>query len=242
MWRWASGSERNRPKPRSPNGARELQIFCPLSFQPPSTLVAVEHAARPGRCRTRLGPGLGPDLLAAGHFRQHPLELFLGAVREQCRRQHRGAVGAGPARAPARKYSSSNTTHCSRVASRPPYSLGHAITDSPASKSTLSQRRCCSKPSRVSYDFGREATPGWLPGSRGPRPGRPRSRRRNSGPLHPFSGPLLRSTGLITLPPGFRGSTSRNSTDRGTLKFARCSRVWAITAASSSATPGLSTT
>ena len=34
-----------------------------------------------------------------------------------------------------------------------------------------------------------------------------------------------RNCGLTTLPPGLRGSTSRNSTDRGVLKFAKCSRV-----------------
>ncbi len=52
--------------------------------------------------------------------------------------------------APARKYSSSKTTHCSRVASRPPYFSGQVITESPASNNTRSQCRCCSKPSAVS--------------------------------------------------------------------------------------------
>src|SRR5690606_32171692 len=47
--------------------------------------------------------------------------------------------------------------------------------------------------------------------------------------------------GLTTLPPGLRGSASRNSTDRGTLKLAKCCRVCAITVSASSSTPGLAT-
>ena len=72
-------------------------------------LLAVEQppAVGPGGRRAQrrqvtagfgFGPGLGPDLLTTGHFRQDAVALFFGAVREQRRRQHRGAVGAGSTR------------------------------------------------------------------------------------------------------------------------------------------------
>ena len=87
------------------------QPECPLAERRPRTpdLLAVEQPAAVGlgrrraqrrqvAARLRLRPRLRPDLLAAGHLRQHPVELLLGAVREQRRREHRGAVGAGPSR------------------------------------------------------------------------------------------------------------------------------------------------
>ena len=43
--RGASGSERKSPNAQSANTARVLQVFCPLSTQPPSTLVAVLRMA-----------------------------------------------------------------------------------------------------------------------------------------------------------------------------------------------------
>ena len=87
------------------------QPECPLAERGSRTpdLLAVEQpaAVRLGRRRAqrrqvtaglRLRPRLRPDLLTAGHLRQHPIQLLLGAVREQRRRKHRGAVGAGPPR------------------------------------------------------------------------------------------------------------------------------------------------
>src|SRR6202040_1724294 len=49
---------------------------------------------------------------------------------------------------------------------------------------------------------------------------------------------ISRSCGLSTLPPALRGSVSTNLTERGALKFAKYSRVYAITACSSRPDPG----
>ena len=91
----------------SPNGARELQIFCPLSFQPPSALVAVE------RSDARSLPDSGSDQACAQI--SSPLAIF-GSTRSSCSSVPcANSVGASievplalarPG-APARKYSSS---------------------------------------------------------------------------------------------------------------------------------------
>ncbi|CFE44450.1 Uncharacterised protein [Mycobacterium tuberculosis] len=137
--RSTAGSERNSPKPMSANGARELQIFCPLSSQPPSTLLAVE------RSDARSLPDSGSDQACAQIC--SPLAIF-GRIRSSCSAVPcANSVGASievplalarPG-APARKYSSSNTIQCSSGASRPPYLAGQVITDRPASNSTRSQ-------------------------------------------------------------------------------------------------------
>ena len=121
--RSASGSERNSPKALSPNTARELQIFCPFSSQPPSVLVAVD------RSEARSLPDSGSDQACAQI--SSPLAIF-GSTRSSCSSVPcANRVGASidvpfalarPG-APALKYSSSNATHCSRLASRPPYFL-----------------------------------------------------------------------------------------------------------------------
>ena len=136
--------------PISANGARELQIFCPFSSQPPSVLVAVD------RSDARSLPDSGSDQACAQIC--SPLAIF-GRIRSSCSSVPcANSVGASievplalarPG-APARKYSSSNTTQCSSGASRPPYFFGQVITDRPASNSTWSQCRCCAKPSALS--------------------------------------------------------------------------------------------
>ena len=75
LWRCASGSDRNNPKARSPNGARELQIFWPLSNQPPSVWVAVE------RNDARSLPDSGSDQACAQI--SSPLAIF-GSTRSSC--------------------------------------------------------------------------------------------------------------------------------------------------------------
>ena len=107
MCRCASGSERNSPNARSPNGARELQIFWPLSSQPPSVLVAVD------RSDARSLPDSGSDHACAQI--SSPLAIF-GSTRSSCSSVPcANSVGASievplalarPG-APARKYSSS---------------------------------------------------------------------------------------------------------------------------------------
>ncbi len=107
LCRCASGSERNNPKALSPNGARELQIFWPLSSQPPSVRVAVE------RNEARSLPDSGSDQACAQI--SSPLAIF-GRIRSSCSSvpcaNNVGAsieVPLALARpgAPARKYSSS---------------------------------------------------------------------------------------------------------------------------------------
>ena len=150
LCRSAAGSDRNSPNPISANGARELQIFCPLSSHPPSVLVAVD------RSDARSLPDSGSDQAWAQIC--SPLAIF-GRIRSSCSSVPcANSVGASievplalarPG-APARKYSSSNTTQCSSGASRPPYFFGQVITDRPASNNTRSQCRCWAKPSALS--------------------------------------------------------------------------------------------
>src|SRR5262249_10496901 len=145
LCRSAAGSDRNSPNAISANGARELQIFCPFSSQPPSVLVAVD------RSDARSLPDSGSDQACPQVCSPLPL---LGNIRSSCFSVPcANSVGASidvplalarPG-APARKYSSSNTTQCSSGASRPPYFFGQVITDRPASNNTRSQWRCCAK-------------------------------------------------------------------------------------------------
>ena len=54
--------------------------------------------------------------------------------------------------APARQYSSSKMSHCTRSAPRPPYSTGHDTAAQPPSYNVRSHCRCCSKPAAVSIE------------------------------------------------------------------------------------------
>src|SRR6201999_2866830 len=118
--------------------------------QPPSVLAAVD------RNDARSLPDSGSDQAWAQIC--SPLAI-LGRIRSSCSWVP-CANNVGPSievplalarpGAPARKYSSSNTTQCNRGASRPPYFSGQVITDKPASNSTRSQWRCCAKPSALS--------------------------------------------------------------------------------------------
>jgi hypothetical protein len=148
----ASGSDRNSPKPRSAYVARVLHVFWPDKSHPPSVRTAVlrrlarslpasgsDHAcaqissARAMGGRTRASCSGVPCANSVGASRKMPFWLTRNGAR-------------------AAKYSSSNTTHCSKDASRPPSSRGHDTTDRRASASVCSHARCASKPAAVSID------------------------------------------------------------------------------------------
>jgi len=129
------GLDRNSPNPISANGARELQIFCPLSNQPPSVLVA-GRTGSDARSLPRFL--LRSQACAADLFAAAGISAGFGPA-DACRvRNNVGAsievpLGAGRPGAPAPKYSS-HTPPVQRSASTPAVLFGQVITDRPASK------------------------------------------------------------------------------------------------------------
>ncbi len=128
-WRADPGSDLNRPKPQSAYPARELQVFCPYSRQPPSTRSARE------RSEARSLPASGSDQAWAQTSSARailPRNLSRWAAVPVVNR-----VGASRKMpfwptlpgAPAAQYSSSKISHSTRDASRPPYSRGQLTTE-----------------------------------------------------------------------------------------------------------------
>ena len=147
------GSERNSPKPQSANAARELQVFWPLSSQPPSRPRGGGAQRRQVAARLRLRPGLRPDLLAGGHRRQEPGQLLGRAVLEEGRREQEDAVLADPSGRAGRVVlllEDQPLAGRRRRARRTPPARTRP-TSAPR-RASRSHSRCAAKPSAVSSD------------------------------------------------------------------------------------------
>ena len=153
LWRSASGSDRNSPNALSPNGRPRAPDLLPVEQPAAVGPASPSTAVMPGRCRTR-----APTTPAPRSPRRWPFSAAPGPAAPRCRARTASAPASRCRwRWPARVRRPGSTPprtppSASSVASRPPYFSGQVITERPASKSTLSQRRCCSKPSAVSYD------------------------------------------------------------------------------------------
>ena len=210
------------------------QSECPLAERRSRTpdLLAVElpAAVGPGRGRAqrrevaaRLGlrPGLRPDLLAAGHLRQHAVAAApwcrarTASVRaSRCRWRWPGRVRLRGSTPPRRRSTAAAWRRGRRTSSARRSPRGPRRTaPCPSGGAARNPRRCRRTSVGKCVGVGGEEVADLGPELLG---------RVVERQVHQI---ISRSCGLTTLPPGLRGSTSRKATDRGVLKFARCSRV-----------------